>query len=251
MSSHPYLDASPPIAFAHRGGNLAAPENTMAAFEHAVSLGFRYLETDVHRTADGALVAFHDPDLNRTCGIDARIAEMTAADVAAARVHGDHRIPLMADLLEHFPEARFNIDAKSSESVAPLVDLIRAFAAVDRVCLASFQLSTLRRMRSMLGPDLVTNLAPSEVATLRILGRLPGTAVRTAQVPPAAGRIPVVTDRFVRAAHARDIAVHVWTINERAEMERLLDLGVDGIMTDDCALLKSVLEARGQWHPND
>jgi len=251
VSVHPYLDTNGPIAFAHRGGNRVAPENTMASFEHAVSIGYRYLETDVHRTTDGVLVAFHDPDLNRTCGIDARISDMSSAEVGAARVDGVHAIPLMSELFEAFPDARFNIDAKSPESVEPLVELVRSRDAVNRVCLASFQLRSLRRLRSLIGPDLITNMAPSEVATLRVLGRLPGSATRAAQVPPSTGRICVVTERFVRSAHARGVAVHVWTINDASEMERLLELGVDGIMTDDCALLKHVLESRGQWQPDD
>ena len=148
----------------------------MASFRHAVSLGYRYLETDAHRTVDGVLVSFHDPDLSRTCGIDASIVEMTAAEVADARVldpNGDgHEIPLLADLFDAFPDARFNIDAKSDESVEPLADLVRRFDALDRVCLASFALSRLRRLRTLLGPRLLTNLSPTEVGALRTLGRL-------------------------------------------------------------------------------
>ncbi len=223
----------------------------MASFRHAVSLGYRYLETDAHRTVDGVLVSFHDPDLNRTCGIDANIVEMTAAEVAEARVldpKGDgHPIPLLADLFEEFPEARFNIDAKSDEAVEPLADLVRRFGAVDRVCLASFKLSRLRRLRSLLGPKLLTNLSPTEVAMLRTVGRLWGTAPRAAQIPPAMKGVDVVSARFVASAHRIGIPVHVWTINEREEIERLLDLGVDGIMTDETALLRAVLHARGSW----
>lgn len=247
MSAHSYLDWPGPIAFAHRGGNAVAPENTLAAFEHAVSLGYRYLETDVHRTTDGELVAFHDPDLQRTCGIDARIGEMSAAEVGRARVDGEHQIPLMSELFERFPDARFNIDAKSDDAVEPLTEMVRSFAALDRVCLASFKLANLRRMRSILGPGLLTNMAPSEVARLKVLGRTSGSPRRVAQVPPEQGRISLVDERFVAAAHRGDVAVHVWTINDRFEISRLLDLGVDGIMTDDCALLRSVLLERGQW----
>jgi glycerophosphoryl diester phosphodiesterase len=256
MARHPYLvhpdiDPSWPIAFAHRGGSDAAPENTMAAFEHAVSLGYRYLETDAHRTTDGVLVSFHDPDLSRTCGLDAKIGEMTAADVAHARVRGDdgaqHSIPLMSDLFEAFPEVRFNIDAKSDESVEPLGALIKEFDALDRVCLASFELKRLRRLRSTLGVGLLTNMSPTEVISLRTLGRLPGRSKRAAQVPAKAGPMNVVNKRFVLSAHLSEIPVHVWTVNDRAEMERLLDLGVDGIMTDETALLRDVFAERGIW----
>lgn len=223
----------------------------MASFTHAVSLGYRYLETDVHRTTDGELVSFHDPDLNRTCGIDARIGEMTAAEVADARVQAvdgtGHAIPLMSELFEAFPDVRFNIDAKSDESIEPLAALVSRFGALDRVCLASFKLSRLRRLRSILGRGLLTNMSPAEVVSLRVVGRLPGRAKRAAQVPPSAGRVSVVTKQFVVSAHVSEIPVHVWTINERPEMERLLDLDVDGIMTDETSLLKDVLSERDVW----
>jgi len=250
-SRHPYLQHAGPIAFAHRGGHDVAPENTMASFRHAMSLGYRYLETDAHRTVDGVLVSFHDPDLDRTCGIDANIVEMTAAEVAEARVldaRGDgHRIPLMTELFEAFPDARFNIDAKSDEAIEPLADLIKRFDAVDRVCLASFKLSRLKRLRSLLGPKLLTNMSPSEVSSLRTVGRLRGDAPRAAQVPPRMRGIEVVNARFVANAHRLGVPVHVWTINERDEIERLLDLGVDGIMTDETGLLRDVMSDRGWW----
>ena len=245
--NHPDLDPAWPIAFAHRGGHVVAPENTMASFEHAVSIGYRYLETDAHVTVDGALVSFHDPDLNRTCGIDARIGEMTAAEVSEARVDGEHPIPLMADLFEEFPAVHFNIDAKSDASVEPLCDLVRSFDAVDRVCLASFELKRLKRMRSLLGSGLITNMSPVEIGSLLWTGRVLGTTHRNAQVPPSAGRLSVVNRRFIANARRRDIDVHVWTINDRTEIERLLDLGVDGLMTDETTLLREILIERDSW----
>ena len=242
--SHPDLPPGRPLAIAHRGGQDVAPENTTASFEHAVSLGYRHLETDVHLTRDGELVAFHDPDLSRTCGIDANVAELTASEVADARVAGTHEIPTMAELLERFPTARFNIDAKADDAVEPLVELVRRTGALDRVCLAAFELRRLRRLRRALGPGLLTCTSPVETASLRLLGRLPGASARVAQVPPTAGPIPVVTAGFVRRAHARGVPVHVWTVNERAEIDRLLDLGVDGIMTDRAGLLRDALAER-------
>lgn len=244
---HPDLDPGWPIAFAHRGGHDVAPENTMASFEHAVSIGYRYLETDVHLTLDGALVSFHDEDLKRTCGIDARIGEMTAAEVAEARVDGEHPIPLMADLLEAFPTARFNIDAKNDVAVEPLCDLVRAFDALDRVCLAAFELKRLKVMRSVLGTGLITNMSPVEIGTLLWTGRVFGAAHRIAQVPTSLGRLNIVNRRFISNAKQRGIAVNVWTINDRAEAERLVDLGVDGLMTDDTQMLRDLFVERGHW----
>lgn len=255
---HPYLDWPGPIAFAHRGGTSVAPENTMPAFEHAVSLGYRYLETDVHLSADGALVAFHDTDLARTCGIDRRIAELTVAELADVRVGGDAPIPLMRELLERFPDARFNIDCKADDAVDALVALVREHDALARVCLGAFSHSRLSRLRALLGPDLLTCTSPSEVVALRVLGRIPARlgrgAVRSAQVPMRSGRasglgsIAVTTTGFIRAAHRAAIPVHVWTIDDPAEMHRLFDLGVDGIMTDRPEILRDVLVERNSWH---
>lgn len=256
MAVHPYLDRSAtglpgPIAFAHRGGTDVAPENTTAAFEHAWSLGYRYLETDVHLTRDGELVAFHDPDLTRTCGIDRRIGDMSSREITAARVRdadGDgHVIPFMTELFERFPEARFNIDAKSDAAVEPLAELVRSRGLIDRVCLASFSLRRLRRLRSLLGPRLITNMSPPEIAPLRIVGRLPGSSHRIAQVPIATKGIRIVDERFLRRARRAGVEVHVWTVDDRVQMERLLDLGVDGIMTDEVGVLRDVLLRRGLW----
>jgi glycerophosphoryl diester phosphodiesterase len=253
-TSHPYLDWPGPIAFAHRGGTSEAPENTMPAFEHAVALGFQYLETDVHLSADGILMAFHDPDLNRTCGVDGTIAEMTAEELAAVRVDGRASIPLMSELLERFPHVRFNIDCKSDAAAGPLAALIRRYEAIDRVCLGAFSHARLTKLRTLLGPDLLSCMSPQEVATLRLAGRTTGHARRVAQVPVRYGAatgpkgITVVTERFVRSAHRRNVPVHVWTIDDADEMHRLLDLGVDGIMTDRPEVLRDVLVERGQWH---
>ncbi len=245
--AHPYFDWPGPIPIAHRGGTREHPENTLLAFEHAVSLGFRHLETDVHLTSDRVLVAFHDENLQRTCGVNANIADLTWAEIEPLRVGGVAPIPRMRDLLERFPDTRFNIDAKSDASVDPLVDLVFEFGAADRVCLASFKLRRVGRMRRRGGSRLATNLSMPEVAALATVGWLPGRCGHAAQVPTHARRFTLVTGRFLRRAHRRRIPVHVWTIDDPVEMNRLLDLGVDGIMTDDPATLRAVFEARGLW----
>ncbi|MGH9135147.1 MAG: glycerophosphodiester phosphodiesterase [Ilumatobacteraceae bacterium] len=246
-SSIPYLDWPGPIPFAHRGGASEAPENTLPAFQHAVDLGYTYLETDVHVTADGVLVAFHDPDLSRTCGRPGSITDLTWAEVATARVDGREPIPLMEDLLGTFPDARFNIDCKSNAAVGALASVIRRTGAARRVCLSAFDDRRLRRLRAALGPGVCTSLGPAQIAALRFLGRIAGGGA-AAQVPVRQGRLTLVDERFVRGAHGRGIQVHVWTIDDADEMRRLLDLGVDGLMTDRPAVLRNVLVERGEWH---
>ena len=184
MRTHPFLDWPGPIPFAHRGGTSEHPENTLAAFAHAVDLGSRYLETDVHVSADGVLVAFHDLDLTRTCGVAARIDELPWSELAAVKVHGTAPIPTLRDLFESFPEARFNIDAKSDEAVDPLCDLVEELDVLDRVCLASFSWRRLRRIRRRLGPNVLTNTSQPETAVLVALGWLPTRGPIAAQVPP-------------------------------------------------------------------
>ena len=246
---HPYLDWSGPIAFAHRGGASDAPENTMPAFEYAVGLGYRYVETDVQVTADGVLVAFHDDDLARTCGRQGRISELPWSEVRTAQVSGAAPIPLLEDLLGAWPDLRVNIDCKSDAAVDALVACLRRCGATHRVALGAFSDRRLQRLRAALGPNACTTLGPVGVASLRLgVPRLPlNDGAHAAQVPVRQGPVTVIDRRFVDRAHERGLHVHVWTIDDPHEMRRLLDLGVDGIMTDRPAILRSVLEERGAW----
>ena len=247
-----YLDHPGPIPFAHRGGAGDAPENTLPAFQLAIDLGYRYLETDVQLTADGVLVAFHDNDLLRTTGRPGRISDLPWDQVQRTLVDGREPIPLLEDLLGAFPEARLNIDCKSDAAVDALVAALRRTQSLDRVCLGAFSSTRLRRLRRSLGPRVCTSLGPSEVARWLISTRIGGMAgmpaVPCAQVPVSFNGLPVVTARTVDRAHRAGMAVHVWTIDDPAEMRRLIALGVDGIMTDRPAVLKQVLTELSLWH---
>jgi glycerophosphoryl diester phosphodiesterase len=243
---HPFFDFPGPLAFAHRGGASEAPENTLPAFQRAVDLGYRYLETDVHVTADGVVVAFHDDDLSRTTGRPGLIHELPWREVATARVDGAEPIPRLADLLHAFPEHRINIDCKTDAVVGPLGDELAAAGVLPRVCVGSFSDRRLLRLRRRFGSALCTSAGPVELGLLRLLG-IAAPGVLAAQVPTRLRGVTVTSASFVRTSHKRGVEVHVWTIDDPAEMERLLDLGVDGIMTDRPAVLKEVLERRGEW----
>ena len=245
-----FLDHPGPIPFAHRGGASEFPENTMAAFEHAVGLGYRYLETDVHVTADGVVVAFHDDVLDRVTDRTGRIAELRWSAVAEARVGGDHGVPLLEDVLSTWPDVRVNIDPKHDASVVPLVEVLRRTQAFDRVCVGAFSDRRLARFRRLTGGQVCPGMGPNEIARIRVAsyGGMTGpVAGACLQVPLRHGRIPLVDRRFVVAAHRRGLPVHVWTVDDEPLMDRLLDLGVDGLMTDRPAVLKDVLERRRQW----
>ena len=245
-----FLDWPGPIPFAHRGGASEVPENTMPAFEHAVRLGYRYIETDVHVTSDGVLLAFHDDVLDRVTDSPGRVDALPWSVVQQARVDGREPIPLFEDLLGAFPEVRVNIDPKHDGAVPALVDVLKKCNAIERVCIGAFSDRRLARVRGLLGPKVCTSLGPRGIARLRSasyglpVGRLPAPC---AQVPTGAKGVRLVDTRFVREAHERGMQIHVWTIDDRDEMIRLLDLGVDGIMTDRPAVLREVLESRGQW----
>ncbi|MDO8363264.1 MAG: glycerophosphodiester phosphodiesterase [Actinomycetota bacterium] len=246
MRQHPYLEWDGPIPFAHRGGASDVPENTMPAFQYAVDNGFRYVETDVQVTADGALVAFHDNDLRRTCGRNGRISDLPWREVRTALVDGTAPIPLLEDLLGTWPELRVNIDCKSNAAVEALVATLKRCDALGRVCVGAFDDRRVHRIKAQLGDALCTTMGPAGVANLR-LGRPRHTTAHTAQVPVRQGPLTVVTPRFVARAHALGVHVHVWTIDEPTEMQRLLDMGVDGIMTDKPLVLRQVFEERGIW----
>ncbi len=252
LVTYPYLDAPRPLAFAHRGGAAAGDENTADAFARAVALGYRYVETDVHATADGVAVVFHDPTLDRMLGRPGRVHDARWADLAALRVGGAAVVPRLDDVLAGWPDVRFNVDVKAEPGVGPTLDAVRRTGAQDRVLLASFSTARLARIRRAAGPAVPTSLGAREVAALWAAARLrrrrfrlpPG--VVAAQVPVRQG-LRVVDPRFVRLAHDLGLQVHVWTIDDPTEMNELLDLGVDGIMTDRIEVLREVYTTRGLW----
>ena len=251
MASFPFLDHPGPIPFAHRGGASEAPENTLPAFQRAIDLGFRYLETDVHATRDGVLVAFHDDRLDRVTDRTGISEELTWREVSQARVDGTEPISLLEDVLGSWPEIRVNIDPKADSSVEPLIETLRRTDAVDRVCVGAFSDERVARVRSAFDGRLCTGMGPDEMVDL--IRAFQGESVTfrsaAAQIPPVdpKGR-PLATPELVEVAHRHGIAVHVWTIDDPDEMHHLLDIGVDGIMTDRPAVLREVLEERDSWH---
>ncbi len=222
----------------------------MPAFENAVSLGYSYVETDVHITRDGVLVAFHDESLDRVTDSKGRIRDLSWAQVSSARVAGVEPIPRLEDILGTWPGLRVNIDPKHDSAVEALAEALRRTNSVERVCLGAFSDRRLARLRRLVGPELCTSLGPGGIARLRAASMgLPFGKVRAvcAQVPARARGLTLTDRRFVETAHACGLQVHVWTIDDADEMHQLLDLGVDGIMTDRPAILRDVLQSRGQW----
>ncbi|MCH6472242.1 glycerophosphodiester phosphodiesterase [Sinomonas terrae] len=251
-----YLDL-PPLAFAHRGFSPEGLENTLTAFRTAWNLGFTHLETDVHATADGVLAVFHDDTLDRVTDRTGPIAGLAWSEVSRARVGGGERVPRFEELAEDLPDAYLNVDVKSAAAVVPLAAAIERMCLHDRVLVASSSDARRRGVLARLSRRVPSSAGMRTVALLAYGGpAFPPGLLRWAlrdvdcfQVPERQGRLPVMTPRFLARAHALGRQVHVWTVNDAADMVRLLDLGVDGLMSDRADILREVLTARGAWPP--
>lgn len=258
---HPALRGTP-LGFAHRGWTPAparahAWENTLAAFSAALDLGLTHLETDARATSDGVAVLLHDPDLARTTGRAVPVSALTWAELGEVRVAGVHRVPRVEEVLDAFPEAVLNIDVKDPRAVRPLAEAVRRADAQDRTVVAAFDGRRARAVQHLVpGVARSAGMAGSAGARLAAaLERLSPTLGRrllaraaagadALQLPERAGRLSVITPRLVDLAHQVGLQVHVWTVDDPVDMDRLLDLGVDGLMSDRADLLCQVLARR-------
>lgn len=253
--THPYFDTGGAIAaLAHRGFNLNGLENSMAAFAAAVELGYHYVETDAHGTSDGVAVALHDASLDRTTDSQGNVANLPWSQVRTAKIGGIEPVPLLEDLLGTWPELRVNVDVKATSGIEPIANAIERTKAHDRVCVASFSSARRDATVRLLSRPVATSAGTNEAAAFWARVTLGGKGARSVgrvdalQVPTNVGPMRTLHARQVRAAHAANTQVHVWTVNDPAHMERLIDVGVDGLISDRADLLKDVLIARGRWY---
>jgi glycerophosphoryl diester phosphodiesterase len=252
----PYLTHEHPIRFAHRGSRVLWPENTMTAFQGAVDLGYRYLETDVHVTRDDVVVVFHDDVLDRLTDGTGKVWDWRWEDLrtldAAHHFAPDQGFPLrcrgigiptLEELVRTFPDALVNIDLKQNGIAERMAIEVDRLGIADRVMIASFHGRRIARFRRATGGTVATSAGPAEVAAA-VAGRPGAVGADAFQVPEGGRGVRIVTRRFVERAHDAGKHVHVWTVNEVDAMHRLLDLGVDGIVTDRPDLLDDVLAER-------
>jgi glycerophosphoryl diester phosphodiesterase len=260
-----YFAPARPRVFGHRGAAGVAPENTLPSFALAAALGATYLELDVHPTADGEIVVLHDPSLERTTNGEGPISALSWTQVAALDAgyrftHDGHtfpyrgqgvRIPTLRELMNEFPTHPVNIEIKQGGArvVDAVLAVLRGAASLDRVLLAAEHDEIMRTIRQAVDDRVATGMCVGEVVDF--VGRVqrdewsdyaaPGRAL---QIPPAHGGIDLVTPASIAAAHRLSVEVHVWTINQAAEIERLLDLGVDGVMSDLPGLAATAVRRR-------
>lgn len=246
-----YFDSPTPRVLAHRGLSHDAPENTMLAFARAVAIGVTHIETDVHVSADGVAVVSHDPDLARVAGRDVAVAQLTAAELAEVPLGEGQGFITLAEALDAFPETCFNIDIKVAGAALPTAAAIREQGAVERVLVSSFS-EARRRAATDLLPGVATSLSAGRAIPAVLAARTGAIAplrrllagVDAVQFPVRMASVTAITARSVESFHAAGVEVHVWTINDAPEMSRLLDLGVDGIVSDRADTALSVVRSR-------
>ncbi|MDA8526990.1 glycerophosphodiester phosphodiesterase family protein [Gammaproteobacteria bacterium] len=243
MTIHPYLNQSGVSISAHRGGSEEAPENTLESFSYAIGLGSSYIETDVQLSADGIPYIFHDDDLSRLLNMEVKFNSLHSDQIEKLKLFESYQIPKLETALTQFPNALFQIDLKTDEVALPAMKVIENLNAFDRICIASFSSNRLQKVRKKF-PDTCLSMGPKEI--LKLLLASFGLYNKTIygdclQVPIYHYGIKLVTRRFVKYVQSIGLKIHVWTINDENTMRKLIDLGVDGIITDRPKLLKEVL----------
>ena len=244
---HPFFQDYNFYGFVHSGGDEIETENTLEAFKYSSDLGFVYIETDVQATKDGKVVIFHDSNLRRLAGLNKKVNELTLEEIRSVDLLQGGKIPLLSETLDLFPELRFNIDIKTEDALNETIKIVKDMTALNRICLASFSSKRLEKIRKIAGPKACTSSGQMEIFKMmcKSLG-LPAknTPGHCAQVPVSQWGVPVITKKFIKTAKSLNKLVHVWTIDDQETMNKLIDLGVDGLMTDKPSILKKALIAR-------
>jgi glycerophosphoryl diester phosphodiesterase len=235
-------------AFAHRGGAQERPENSLAAFQHAVDLGFVDLELDVRGTKDGVAVVHHDATLNRTTDRVGRLNDLTWPHVARARIHGRFPIMRLEELLARLPTTHLTVDAKDAMAVSAITAALASLSDPGRVTVTSFSARRLKALRR----DLPVSSAAHPGEVWRVWrssrrGTIPQIEGQSLAVPKRIGRRTLLTPQFIHHAHSMGLPVYAWTINSETDMQALIELGIDGIMTDRPTLLRHVLRRNDLW----
>ena len=225
--------------FVHRGDTSIFLENTIEAFQSAVSLGYQYLETDLRETSDGKIITFHDPNLKRITGANITISETKFSDIRMRRLPSRETIPTIDELLEEFPDSFFNMDLKVNQIEEKVLKKINSHNALERVCLGSFNSKVIKKINS-LEPKILTSMGISQVIMYKFFQKK--NLSKLIQIPTHWKGIKVITKKFIDRLHNDGLKVHVWTINKEKEMQSLIDLGVDGIMTDNASGLIKVMK---------
>jgi len=242
----PYLNYSGVAVLAHRGGSIESYENTIESFYYSQSLGCRFIETDVQVSSDGIPYIFHDETLTRLLGKNDVFSNLHSSEIEDLRIFESHKIPRLDETLQTFPDMYFQIDVKTDEVAMPALEVIHQCKAEDRVCIASFNSARLSKVNNIY-PEICLSMGPNEVSKMLLssFGLYKKTIMGDClQVPMYYYGIKVVTKRFVDFIHSKGLKICVWTINDEKTFKKLIDMGVDGIITDKPKLLFQVLNSQ-------
>ena len=245
-----YINTTNIVPIAHRGASLLASENSFDSFRKALELGYRVIETDIHGSKDGTAYIFHDSTLERLTGENLKISDLKDVDIDSLRVNTSSIIPRLSNVFEEFPKGLFNLDAKTWESTMPIVNTIKKMACRSRVCIGSFNNKRIDAIIRELGAETCHSMGTSNVIKFYFgaqLGIRQNFTAQCIQLPIKQFGISLITEKVLRYARKLGIKTHFWTINSPATMQRLIELKVDGIMTDDCVLLKKIMEKQNKW----
>ena len=241
----PYLDYQGVAVLAHRGGSIESLENTIESFHYSKSIGCEFIETDVQVSSDGIPYIFHDETLTRILNRDDVFSSLHSSEIDNLKIFDEHSIPKLETVLRMFPDIKFQIDVKTDEVAMPALAVIQENNAMDRVCIASFNSKRLNLVNNNY-PDICISMGPYEVAKMLLssFGLYKRSILGNClQIPIYEYGIKLVTKRFVKFIHSKGLKVCVWTINDEKTFKYLIDIGVDGIITDKPKLLFEVLDS--------
>lgn len=225
--------------FVHRGDTSSYIENTLEAFKSAETLGYKYIETDLRETKDGKIITFHDANIKRITGSNITINRSSLSDIRMRRLPKNETIPTIDEVLEELPDSYFNMDLKVSNMEEKVIKKIKSHNALDRICLGSFNSKTIKKI-NVLEPKIITSMGLAQVVKYKFFNIKSNS--KLIQIPVSWNGIKVITKGFIEKLHNDNLKVHVWTINKENEMQRLIDMGVDGIMTDNAIGLMNVMK---------
>ena len=245
-----YMNSSNIVPIAHRGASLVATENSFESFRKAFDLGYRIIETDIHSSKDGTAYIFHDNTLERLTGENLKISDLKDVDIDSLKVNKSSIIPRLSNVFEEFPEGLFNLDAKTWEATIPITNTVKKMACSSRVCIGSFNDKHIDAIIRELGVETCHSMGTSNVFKFYLgaqLGIKQNFTAQCIQLPIKQFGISLITQKILRHARKLGIKIHFWTINNSGLIQKLLELDVDGIMTDDCILLKTIMEKKHKW----
>ncbi len=226
--------------FVHRGCGVNLTENTLESFKESVDLGYKYIETDVRLTKDERVIVFHDDNFNRLAKINKKVNCLNIKDIKNIELIKGGTIIELGNLLEEFPKIKFNIDIKDPKTLTPTIKILDSFNAYSKVCLASFKSPILWRLKKI-RPQSCVSMGVFDVLVFKVFHKIIND-VDCIQVPIKWKGINVLTKSLTEIAHLNNLKVHVWTLNSEEQIVKMLNLNVDGIMSDDAILLKKITE---------